>query len=341
MCCSPVRADAIERARIGCAASSHAARPAPPRSCGRGRRARARRVARRPAADPAASSASASASNGRGPGRTTATRQASTSAATPAAVSRGTSPARTSDDLPAPPGPTTSRNGCLRSARGLEPVDRARHVGRAAEEHRRMLQVEGRQPAKRRALDRDRPDHGAAGQHLGVEPFTQPRVDLVPRTGRRSRSFGPRRRDVRAGRGIAARRRTAGVSIASARARARHRRRWRRAAARSCERRRCPDVVVLPCRHRGQHVIGRRARIGLVVGHAREVARRSAPSRDQKIAITMSQSAAAGSRSAAPPARRGPTLRDGLDANDAGELAVESRRHSFDAPTLVLDVAGR
>ena len=62
-----------------------------------------------------ANSASASAMNGSPPALTTTVRHRSTSGMTPGAVARGIRPARSSDDLPDPLAPITSRNGDCRS----------------------------------------------------------------------------------------------------------------------------------------------------------------------------------------------------------------------------------
>ena len=60
----------------------------------------------------------------------------------------------------------------------LQRIDRLGDVARAAEEHRRMLGAERRQPAERRALDVDRPQHRAALEHLLLEPAAQQLLDL-------------------------------------------------------------------------------------------------------------------------------------------------------------------
>ncbi len=74
---------------------------------------RVRNVPLRSSAPSAASvnSASAKAANGSDPGVITAARQASTSGTVPGNTSRGSSPARSSEDLPDPLAPITSRNG--------------------------------------------------------------------------------------------------------------------------------------------------------------------------------------------------------------------------------------
>ena len=91
-------------------------------------------------------------------GRRMARRQSPTPSTTPGSTKSGSTPARTSDDLPQPLAPSTSRNArpsaACRFSRSMDFADRPR----AAEEDRVVLELEDLQTAERTALGPCRPD---------------------------------------------------------------------------------------------------------------------------------------------------------------------------------------
>ena len=139
----------------------------------------------RPAAVPApapasASRLSASDRNGSGPGVTIAVRHRSISGIVPGRVSRGSSPARSSEDLPEPLAPMTSRKGARSRPSPPRATARSLRDGEvAAEEDAAAIGLEGRQTGKRRAVEHAVPHRTLRQEAPPRQPLAQAILDLA------------------------------------------------------------------------------------------------------------------------------------------------------------------